>query len=93
MSRGNTTLQLTAAEQMRRRVMALWAVAFIGTTPIGGPIVGYVAQHAGPRWGLALGGLAALVATGLSAYAYYRRTILHPPAPGSDQLPPGAGPT
>ena len=48
---GNTTLQLTAAEQMRGRVMALWAVAFIGTTPIGGPIVGYVAQHAGPRWG------------------------------------------
>jgi MFS family permease len=93
MSRGNTTLQLTATEQMRGRVMALWAVAFIGTTPIGGPIVGYLAQRAGPRWGLALGGLAALAATGLAAYPYYRRTILHPPAPGSDQLPPGAGPT
>jgi MFS family permease len=93
MSRGNTTLQLTASAQMRGRVMALWAVAFIGTTPIGGPIVGYIAQHAGPRWGLALGGLAALVATGLAAYPYYRRGVLHPPAPGSDQLPPGAGPT
>ena len=93
MSRGNTTLQLAAAAQMRGRVMALWAVAFIGTTPIGGPIVGYVAQHAGPRWGLALGGLAALLATALAAYPYYRRAVRHPPAPGSDQLPPGAGPT
>jgi MFS family permease len=93
MSRGNTTLQLTAADQMRGRVMALWAVALIGTTPIGGPIIGYIAQHAGPRWALALGGLAALLATSLAAYPYYRRKILHPLAPGSDQLPPGAGPT
>jgi MFS family permease len=74
--------------------MALWAVAFIGTTPIGGPIVGYIAQHAGPRWGLALGGLAALTATALAAYPYYRGKILHPPVTSSDpQLPPGAGPT
>jgi MFS family permease len=93
MARGNTTLQLVAADQMRGRVMALWAVAFIGTTPIGGPIVGYVAQHAGPRWALALGGLAALTACALAVYPYYRRTILHPPAPAGDHLPPGAGPT
>lgn len=92
MSRGNTTLQLTADPRMRGRVMALWAVAFIGTTPIGGPIVGYVAQNAGPRWGLALGGFAALTATALAAYPYYRRADMHPLAPGSDQLPPGAGP-
>jgi MFS family permease len=92
MSRGNTTLQLTADPRMRGRVMALWAVAFIGTTPIGGPIVGYIAQNAGPRWGLALGGFAALTATALAAYPYYRRAIIHPAAAGSDQLPPGAGP-
>ena len=94
MARGNTTLQLTAAEQMRGRVMALWAVAFIGTTPIGGPIIGYVAQHAGPRWALALGGLAALTATALAAIPYYRQRLLHPQSPGNEQLlPPGAGPT
>ncbi|HZY01585.1 MAG TPA: MFS transporter [Dermatophilaceae bacterium] len=73
MSRGNTMLQMTADETMRGRVMALWAVAFLGTTPIGGPIVGYVAQHAGPRWGLALGGLAALVATALAAFPHLRQ--------------------
>ena len=66
-------LQLTADETMRGRVMALWAVAFLGTTPIGGPIVGYVAQHASPRWGLALGGLAALTATALAAFPRLRQ--------------------
>jgi len=56
----STTLQLTADPQMRGRVMALWAVAFLGTTPIGGPIVGWVAQHAGARWALGLGAVAAI---------------------------------
>ena len=73
MSRGNTMLQMTADETMRGRVMALWAVAFLGTTPIGGPIVGYVAQFAGPRWGLALGGFAALTATALTAFPHLRQ--------------------
>ncbi len=67
MAQGNTTLQLAATDSMRGRVMALWTVAFLGSTPIGGPIVGYVSQYAGPRWGLALGGVAALVAAGLGA--------------------------
>ncbi len=40
MSTGNSTLQLTAAPNMRGRVMALWFVAFQGSTPIGGPIIG-----------------------------------------------------
>jgi MFS family permease len=94
MSRGNTTLQLTSVAQMRGRVMALWAVAFIGTTPIGGPTVGYIAQHFGPRWGLALGGFAALAATALAVIPYYRHSdVYHPSAPGSDQLPAGAGPS
>ena len=81
MSRGNTMLQMTSDQSMRGRVMALWAVAFLGTTPIGGPIVGYVAQHAGPRWGLALGGLAALTVTTLAAFAHLRQAWhLLPPA-------------
>jgi MFS family permease len=65
MSTGNTALQLNAEGQMRGRVMALWSVAFIGTTPIGGPIIGAIAQVANPRWALAVGaaaaGLAALI--------------------------------
>jgi predicted MFS family arabinose efflux permease len=61
-----TTLQLAAAPSMRGRVMALWAVAWLGSTPIGGPIVGWVGQHAGARWGLVIGGAAALLC-GLAA--------------------------
>ena len=58
----NTTLQLASAPQMRGRVMALWAIAFLGTTPIGGPIVGVLGQYAGPRVALAVGGLTAILA-------------------------------
>lgn len=47
--------------------MSFWTIAFLGTTTFGGPIVGWFAQTAGARWGLALGGLAALVAAALGA--------------------------
>jgi MFS family permease len=67
LSKGNSTLQLAAAPQMRGRVMALWAVAFLGSTPIGGPAAGAVAQYVGPRWGLGLGALACAVAAILGA--------------------------
>jgi MFS family permease len=70
MSMGNSTLQLTAAPEMRGRVMSLWFVAFQGSTPIGGPVVGWLMAAAGARAGLglsaitifvvALGGLIAL---------------------------------
>jgi len=66
-SLGNSTLQLESSPQMRGRVMSFWTVAFLGSTTIGGPIVGWFAEAAGARWGLALGGLAALVAAGLGA--------------------------
>ena len=81
MSRGNTTLQLASDESMRGRVMALWAMAFLGTTPIGGPVIGWISQHLGARWGLAVGGFAALLATGLVAYPRLRarRDLRHIP--------------
>ncbi|HEY5335575.1 MAG TPA: MFS transporter, partial [Mycobacteriales bacterium] len=69
LSIGNSTLQLAAAPQMRGRVISLWAVAFLGSTPIGGPIVGAVAEHLGGRYGLGLGALACAVATLLGALA------------------------
>jgi MFS family permease len=50
---------------MQGRVMSLWSIAFLGTTPIGGPIMGALGEHAGARWALALGGTAALVAAGI----------------------------
>jgi MFS family permease len=63
----NATLQLAAEPHMRGRVMALWSVAFFGSTPIGGPIVGWIAEHYGPRAAIALGG-ATTVVVGLVAW-------------------------
>jgi MFS family permease len=60
MSTGNSTLQLSAAPGMRGRVMSLWFVAFQGSTPIGGPIVGGVMALLGARAGLGLGAAACL---------------------------------
>jgi MFS family permease len=56
-----TTLQLAAKPEMRGRVMALWALAWLGSTPIGGPIVGWVGQSVGARWSLVLGGLPTVI--------------------------------
>jgi MFS family permease len=65
-SMAKTVLQLNAAPEMRGRVMALWGLAWLGSTPIGGTIVGWVAQEVGARWSLVLGGLPTL-ACGLVA--------------------------
>lgn len=69
---GNSTLQLRSAPAMRGRVMALWAVAFLGTTPIGAPIIGAVSEHLGPRGGLVVGALSCLVAAAIG-FAAARR--------------------
>jgi MFS family permease len=66
-SLGNSTLQLVSSPQMRGRVMSFWSVAFLGSTTLGGPVVGWFAGVAGARWGLALGGFAALVAAAAGA--------------------------
>jgi MFS family permease len=59
---GNATVQLLAAAEMRARVLSLWTVAFLGSTPIGGPIVGWIGEHIGPRYGLGIGGVASILA-------------------------------
>jgi MFS family permease len=58
----NSSLQLAVAPAMRGRVMALYSVVFLGSTPIGAPIAGWLSEAAGPRTGLLLGATAALVA-------------------------------
>jgi predicted MFS family arabinose efflux permease len=77
----NTTIQLTAAPEMRGRVMSLYAIAFLGSTPIGGPIVGWISQQWGPRMGFAIGGFAALLATAWAAWTLlrYRADPTHRP--------------
>ena len=59
----NSTLQLEVEPAMRGRVMALYSVVFLGSTPIGGPLVGWLAEVAGPRSGLVLAAAAALLAS------------------------------
>jgi MFS family permease len=67
----NSSMQLAAAPAMRGRVMSLYSVVFLGSTPIGAPLVGWLAEVASPRAGLALGAAAALVAA-VGARAAYR---------------------
>jgi MFS family permease len=68
----NSTLQLGADPLLRGRVMALYSVVFIGSTPIGAPLVGWLSEAAGPRAGLVLGGSAALIAAIGARFAYQR---------------------
>jgi MFS family permease len=63
---GNTTLQLTTSSKMRGRVMSLYSVVFLGSTPIGAPLAGWVGQELGPRVGLVAGGLVAVLASAVA---------------------------
>jgi MFS family permease len=69
-SLANATLQFETAPEMCGRVMVLWTMAFLGSTPIGGPLVGVIGEHVGPRSALALGGIAALVAAAFGATVF-----------------------
>lgn len=58
----NSTLQLEATDEMRGRVMALYFVLFLGSTPIGAPIVGWISESISPRAALATGAIVTLAA-------------------------------
>jgi MFS family permease len=55
-------VQVRSAPEMRGRVLALQAILFLGSTPIGGPIVGWICQAFGARYGVAVGAVAGLAA-------------------------------
>jgi MFS family permease len=76
---GNSTIQLAARPDMRGRVLSLWQVAFQGTTPIGGPLVGWIIAASDPRTGLAVGGVACLAAAagGIASARPWRRVPDH----------------
>jgi MFS family permease len=93
---GNTTLQLEAAPTMRGRVMALWAVAFMGSTPVGGPVIGWVVALAGARIGLGVGAMSAFVAAAIGLVFAIKLGTLHRskeagprPAGGRSSAPAG----
>jgi MFS family permease len=71
----NSTLQLTTRPEMRGRVMALYALVFLGSTPIGGPIIGWISQEWGARAGLFVGGALSLLAAGAAAWAARRQRL------------------
>ncbi len=73
---GNTIVQLESAQYIRGRVMALWMMALFGSTLIGAPIIGLVGQYAGARWGIALGGVAAILAALFGALPLIRKDRL-----------------
>jgi len=72
MTASTTIVQLAATPTMRGRVLALQAMVFLGSTPIGGPIVGFVSEHLGARWGIGLGASATLL-TAAYGFAAVRR--------------------
>jgi MFS family permease len=76
-SAGNGIAQQESPPDMRGRLLALTAVAFLGSTPIGGPITGVIGDQIGAEWSLAYGSLIAL-ATAIGAAAFLRRRQTHP---------------
>ncbi len=71
MATANSTLQLRSDDRMRGRVMALYALVFLGSTPLGGPLTGWISQVGSPRLALALGGVITL-AGGVGAWIWLR---------------------
>ncbi len=73
LSLANVIMQVESTPEMRGRVMSMWAMAYLGSTPIGGPIIGFVGEHVGPRSALALGGFSAIIAAWI-CYSHTRKT-------------------
>lgn len=67
---GNAISQQESPPDMRGRLLALTAVAFLGSTPIGGPITGLIADNFSIEWSLAYGGVIALICAGVTAFLW-----------------------
>ena len=80
----NAISQQESPPDMRGRLLALGAVAFLGTTPIGAPITGWVADHVSAEWSLAYGSVIALVVVALGAEA--RRRSVGANVPPGDHI-------
>jgi MFS family permease len=91
----NSFVQLGVDPQMRGRILALYFMCFMGGTPVGAPLIGWVSEHLGARWGFIAGGLvcvaAAVVAGAVLARGRRVRLELHV-VPPSAQLHVAAGP-
>jgi MFS family permease len=68
----NSFVQLGVDPQMRGRVMALYFMCFLGGTPVGAPLIGWISEHLGAPWGLILGGAVVVVAGVVAAVVLAR---------------------
>jgi MFS family permease len=73
----NSSTQLNTAPDMRGRVMGLYMLVFLGGTPLGSPLAGWVAEVWGPRMSMVAGGLISLVASVLMTYFLARKRGVH----------------
>ena len=71
----NSTVQLAAHDTMRGRVMGLYLLVFVGSAAVGGPLVGSIDQHLGPRGGMLMAGVVPAVAAALVATVLARRAL------------------
>jgi MFS family permease len=78
----NSALQLASEPSMRGRVMALYSIVFLGSTPIGGPLAGWLAEAIDPRAALVMAGVAA-IAAGLLARLAFNRVAERVPEPAT----------
>ncbi|WP_029290717.1 MFS transporter [Cellulomonas sp. HZM] len=70
MTAANATIQMSTDPAMRGRVMALYMIVFLGATPVGSPIVGWIGQELGARWSIGIGSITAiLVSVGAALWA------------------------
>lgn len=67
MTSANALVQMSTAPVMRGRVMALYMMVFLGATPIGSPVVGWIGEELGPRWAVGIGALASIAVAALAA--------------------------
>ena len=72
-STANSMIQMESHPEMRGRVMAIWSMAMMGSTPIGGPIIGWIGEYSDARVALATGGAAMLIAVIYGYIALVRR--------------------
>lgn len=72
----NAAVQISTDPQFRGRVMALYSMIFLGTTPIGSPLVGWVAEEYGARWAMGLGAVGSVgVAAGVALFGFFHWKI------------------
>ena len=70
MTAANATIQMSTDPAVRGRVMSLYMMVFMGATPIGSPVVGWIGQQFGARWSIGIGSITALlVSTGAAIWA------------------------